>query len=62
MRDYETQFDNKYSGTIGKETVIEYLNQSRENLSFKYTTTFCKKCAFLWDHKGMRLCVIFRLV
>ena len=28
----------------------------KEYLSCKDTLTFCKKCAFLWDVKGMNLC------
>ena len=41
---------------IGEQTLAISFEQQAEYLSMEHTTTFCKKCAFLWDQKGLRLC------
>lgn len=49
-------FQQQYGDLVGKQAVLEFINQSRIYLSFENTATFCKKCAFAWDKKGLRLC------
>jgi len=51
-------FENKYMEEIGKKSVLESIVHHEEYMSFKYTATFCKKCAFLWDKKGVKLCPV----
>lgn len=41
---------------ISDQALEMSFDESREYLGMEHTTTFCKKCAFLWDQKGMRLC------
>ena len=50
-------FKRMYGPAYGKTTVLMQIELSRRYLSFSDTVTFCKKCAFLWDEKGVRLCV-----
>jgi hypothetical protein len=49
-------FEEKYKDIIGKEAVLESISYHEEYISLKNTSTFCKKCAFLWDIKGVKLC------
>lgn len=45
-----------YGDVYGKESVIELIRQYESYLNFDNTKTFCKKCAFLWDKRGLKLC------
>lgn len=49
-------FQQQYGNMVGKQAVLEFIDQSRKYLSFENTATFCRKCAFAWDKKGLRLC------
>lgn len=50
------KFKEKYSDIVGKQAVLESIRQHEEYISLKDTCTMCKKCAFLWDIKGLKLC------
>ncbi|NCB44349.1 MAG: hypothetical protein EOM59_17280 [Clostridia bacterium] len=52
------EFENKYTDEIGKKAVLESIEWHEEYMSFENTVTFCKKCAFLWDIKGVKLCPV----
>jgi translation elongation factor EF-G len=41
---------------IRKEAILESLRQHRRYVSCEDTKTFCKKCAFMWDSEGTKLC------
>ncbi|MBE7480614.1 MAG: hypothetical protein HS104_11615 [Polyangiaceae bacterium] len=41
---------------VGHEAVLKWLAHYREYLAFTHATTFCKRCAFLWDEIGSRVC------
>ncbi|MDQ0896251.1 MULTISPECIES: hypothetical protein [unclassified Paenibacillus] len=41
---------------IRKEAILESISQHKKYISFEGTKTYCSKCAFLWDKKGMKLC------
>jgi len=49
-------FEQKYRDIIGKEAVLQSIIHHEEYISLTNTCTFCKKCAFLWDIKGLKLC------
>ena len=51
-----TMVRNKYLNEIDKMTMLNYLDENIEYLSFKNTKTFCKKCAFNFDKMGRDLC------
>ncbi len=53
-RSYQDIVGDKY----GKQALIEQFKQNRDYLSLEDTKTFCKKCAFAWDKKGLRICII----
>ncbi|OKQ18295.1 hypothetical protein H058_00835 [Vibrio antiquarius] len=42
--------------SYGKEAVLESIKDTERYLSFKDTTTYCKKCAYLMDVKGLIYC------
>jgi ribosomal protein L37AE/L43A len=46
----------KYIKEIEKKTMLIYLDENIEYLSFENTKTFCKKCAFNYDKNGRDLC------
>ena len=48
----------EYEEQIEKETIITVIEENLRYISLEDTVTFCKKCAFLWDKKGMNLCPI----
>lgn len=41
---------------LAKPAVMLSFECTKRYLSFVDTETFCKKCAFLWDQKGMAVC------
>jgi hypothetical protein len=45
-----------FESLIRKEALLESITQHKKYISFEGTKTFCSKCAFLWDKKGMKLC------
>lgn len=49
-------FQALYRDRIGKEAILLTLRYRMLYLSFKDVATFCKKCAYIWDMKGERLC------
>lgn len=51
------QFQNEYGPKYGKAAVLTAIGETRRYLSLENTATFCKRCAFLWDERGLRLCV-----
>lgn len=53
---YEKFIEEYDLENIRKSAVSEWLQDNIRYLSFSDTTTFCKKCAFLWDMKGMAFC------
>ena len=53
-------FQERFGPMVGREAVLESIEESRRYLSFADTATFCKKCAFAWDCKGLRLCTMCR--
>ncbi|NNU78177.1 hypothetical protein [Clostridium estertheticum] len=48
----------EYGEQIEKETIITVIDESLRYISLADTVTFCKKCAFIWDKKGMNICPI----
>lgn len=48
----------EYGEQIEKETIVTVIDEYVRYISLEDTITFCKKCAFLWDKKGMNLCPI----
>lgn len=63
--EFTTSFTRKYinekiwvsfKSLIRKEALLESIAQHKKYIAFDGTKTFCKKCAFLWDKKGMKLC------
>ena len=50
------EFDKLNRDEIGKQAVLLSIEEHLRYMSLEDTTTFCKRCAFLWDRKGMRLC------
>lgn len=50
------QAKNNDAEMIGKEALLQYLDDCIGYLSFKDTLTACKKCAFNYDVKKMELC------
>lgn len=50
------EFDKLYRDEIGKQAVLLSIEEHLRYLSLEDTSTFCKRCAFLWDRKSMRLC------
>jgi hypothetical protein len=57
-REWCQQFDALYKDCIGKEVVLISIDEHERYMSFADVTTFCKKCAFLWDMKGIALCPV----
>lgn len=51
----------EYGEQIEKETIITVIDQYLRYISLEDTVTFCKKCAFLWDKKGMNLCPVCKV-
>ena len=45
---------------VGSQALAVSFEQQAEYLSMAHATAFCKKCAFLWDRKGLRLCACGR--
>lgn len=41
---------------IRKYAVLKNIEDHKRYLSCKDTVTFCKKCSYMWDIKGMKLC------
>jgi hypothetical protein len=54
------QFDESYGDRIAREATRLYIDESILYLSGEGTATFCKKCAFMWDERGCRLCKVCR--
>lgn len=50
--------DKEYANLIENETIITSIDESIRYLLFIDTITLCKKCAFLYDVKGLNLCPI----
>jgi len=50
------QFKSALTDDQGTAAVLRLVRETREYLQFKYAVTFCKRCAFVWDKKGLRLC------
>ena len=48
----------EHGDEIEKETLITVIDEYLRYISLEDTVTFCKKCAFLWDKKGMDLCPV----
>ena len=51
----------KYLKEIEKMTMLNYLNEHIEYLSFNNTKTFCKKCSFNYDKLRRDLCPICKM-
>lgn len=51
-------FVREFGPRYGAEAIFRYLEESRVYLSFNGVATFCQRCAFLWDKRGLRLCVL----
>ncbi len=49
-------FKKKQWAKNGKMALLILLEQTIHYINLEGATTFCKKCAFLWDKKGLRLC------
>ena len=52
---HEDVVEQRYAAVLA-EYEIERQASNDEYMSGEGTATFCKKCAFLWDVKEMRLC------
>lgn len=50
------QFKSCLTNDQGIASLLVLIGETREYLQFKYAVTFCKRCAFAWDKKGIRLC------
>lgn len=48
------EFIRLYGSQYGKKAVLISIAENRRYLSFSDTTTFCKRCAFLWDEYRIR--------
>lgn len=57
---YYADFLAAYEDQIGTEAVLLSMQEHDRYMSMEDTATFCKKCAFLWDMKGLKLCGICR--
>ena len=42
--------------SVSKDAALLYISDLREYLALTNVTTFCKKCAYLWDKHGKLLC------
>jgi PHP family Zn ribbon phosphoesterase len=48
----------KHTDEIDRQVMLNYLDDNIKYLSFEYTMTCCKKCAFNYDLNDMELCPI----
>lgn len=56
---YEKQRDfmwNTYGEEIRTIAVLKGIEDHKRYISMKDTKTFCKRCAFLWDRKKLKVC------
>ena len=54
--EYKIDFEYENSERIRKQAIIIAIKHFIEYISLKNTQTYCKKCAFLLDKKGLILC------
>lgn len=58
---YKSKYDlflSKYKDIIYKEAVLESIDEHLDYITFNNTATYCKKCAFLYDIRDLKLCKI----
>lgn len=55
-REVWEEFIQQYGEICGKQAILIQIEQHKRYLSLKDTVTFCKRCAYLWDIEGLRLC------
>jgi len=42
--------------SLTRDAVLQWIGDLRAYLDFENVATFCNKCAFLWDKRGLALC------
>ena len=57
--EYNSQY-GELADSFNVQATVEVLELFERYLSGEGTDTFCRKCAFMWDQKGLRLCHVCR--
>ena len=47
-----------YGPEIKKRAILKGIKEHKRYMSLEDTKTFCKRCAFLWDKKGKKVCEV----
>ena len=47
-----------YGPIIKKSAILKGIEEHKRYISMEDTITFCKRCAFLWDKKGKKVCEV----